>query len=250
MKISKLLTVSFYFYRVWLWAYPAGFRREYGAEMEMVFQVCCQDALARLGWVGVGQLWWRTLFDLVTTIPREHGEEWQHIKLPRLWQNLMERSRIMPWNRAVVPHPFGTRLAQIISREPLYYDLLVTQELTPGMTDVVESLALEGDPNSPEMTLALFQELGVDLPEVEMESWLADLRAVTLQMNRVAPHGFDNPVTEQLMQRVFADPQLYELVAASEPGYGLLDLIECLALDTDLDGIEEALMLVQELAEG
>ena len=155
----------------------------------------------------------------------------------------------MPWNRTVELHPFGTRLAQIISREPLYYDLLVTQELTPVMTDMVESLVLEGDPNSPEMTLALFQELGVDLPEVEMESWLADLRAVTLQMNRVAPHGFDNPVTEQLMQRVFADPQLYELVAASEPGYGLLDLIECLALDTDLDGIEEALLLLRELGE-
>jgi hypothetical protein len=249
MMTSKLLTVSLCFYRAWLWAYPAGFRREFGSEMEMVFQDCSKDVLLRHGAVGMWRLWWRTLFDLVTTIPREHGAEWQN-NLPHFWHTLMERSRIMPWNRTIVPHPFGARLAQIISREPLYYDLLVTQELTPGMTDVVESLALEGDPNSPEMTLALFQELGVDLPEVEMESWLADLRAVTLQMNRAAFHTFDNPVTEQLMQRVFADPQLYELVAASEPGYGLLDLIECLALDTDLDGIEEALMLVREMAEG
>jgi len=248
MKATKLLTISLCFYRVWLWAYPAGFRQDYGDEMAMFFQDCCQDAFKQQGWLGVWQLWWRTLFDLVTTIPREHGAEWQQVKLPRLWHNLMERSRLMPWNRTVELHPFGTRLAQIISREPLYYDLLVTQELTPGMTDVVESLALEGDPNSPEMTLALFQELGVDLPDVEMESWLADLRSVTLQMNRAVPHGFDNPVTEQLMQRVFADPQLYELVVASEPGYGLLDLIECLALDTDLDGIEDALLLVRELA--
>jgi hypothetical protein len=249
MKTSKLLPVSLYFYRAWLWAYPAGFRREFGSDMKMVFQDCCQDALSRQGAIGIWRLWRRTLFDLITTIPREHGAEWQQIRLPRLWHIMMERSRLMPWNRTVVPHPFGERLAQIISREPLYYDLFVTRELTSGMTDVVESLVLEGDPNSPEMTLALFQELGFDLPEVEMESWLSDLRAVALQMNRAMPLGFDNPVTEQLMQRVFADPQLYELVAASEPGYGLLDLIECLALDTDLDGIEEALLLMRHLGE-
>ncbi len=216
--------------------------------MEMVFADCCYFEMSQGGKVGIGRLWIRTLFDLLTTVPREHGTEWQY-RLPQFWHNLMERSQLMPWNKTVIHNPFAERLAKVISREPLYYDLLVTRELSPGMTDVVESLALEGDPQSPEITLALFKDLGVDLPEVDMESWLADLREVTMQMERSAPHGFDNPVTEQLMQRVFADPQLYELVAASEPGYGLLELIECLALDTDLDGIEEALQLMRELGQ-
>ena len=54
-------------YRALLAAYPAEFRREYGAEIEQVFRDLCREQLDREGLVGLIGLWIRALLDLATS---------------------------------------------------------------------------------------------------------------------------------------------------------------------------------------
>ena len=54
-------------YRLLLVAYPARFRREYGAPMLQVFRDCCREAERQRGARGIAWLWLATLCDLVKT---------------------------------------------------------------------------------------------------------------------------------------------------------------------------------------
>jgi hypothetical protein len=56
-------------YTLLLLAYPATFRREYGAQMGQVFRDSCRDQKRKGGNIGLLQLWLQTLLDLFKTAP-------------------------------------------------------------------------------------------------------------------------------------------------------------------------------------
>jgi hypothetical protein len=203
--------------------------------MAQVFRDCVRDACQGGGLL---RLWVRTLGDLLTTVPAEHLAALQSV----------ERSRMMAWNTGAKDHPFAERLAQVLDREPTYYQLLISTEPTRRMSDVIDCLALDGDWEQPEVTLALFQDLRQDVPEVDMDRWLTRLRDAA---RRIYAEPRDEPVglTDRILRLVYADPHLYELVAAVEPGYGLLDLVESMALEMNLEEVEPALALMRELCQ-
>lgn len=64
---SRLLRASDRLYYRLMYAYPRGFRQEYGREMEQVFHACSREAYALQGPWGVIRLWRLTLGDLVST---------------------------------------------------------------------------------------------------------------------------------------------------------------------------------------
>ena len=68
MPVTKTL------FDLMLAAYPREFRHEYGAQMTQLFRDCYRAEKVQRGVLGVGRLWFRTLFDLVRTAPREHLE--------------------------------------------------------------------------------------------------------------------------------------------------------------------------------
>ena len=53
--------------------------------------------------------------------------------------------------------------------------------------------------------------------------------------------------SSSLPSRLDADPELYELVAAAEPGYGLLDIVKSLALEMNAKEVETAMQLMYQL---
>lgn len=67
-----LLNGSERIYRWLLYAYPAAFREEYGADMAQVFRDCCREAVEQGGNVAVVQLWLLTGWDLVITVLSQH----------------------------------------------------------------------------------------------------------------------------------------------------------------------------------
>ena len=217
--------------------------------MAQVFHDCAHDAHQQRGLTGLVELWIRTLGDLVTTVPREHLAE-LNTRASGLWnatQQKIERSAIMPWNTGAENHPFTERLAEVLDREPSYYQLLISTEPTHRMSDVVESLALEGDPDHPETMLTLFQELRQDIPEADMERWLTRLRDAAQRIYTSRPDTETTNLADKIMQMMCADPHLYELLVAVEPGYGLRDLVEGLALEVNLDEIEPMMALMRQL---
>lgn len=143
---------------------------------------------------------------------------------------------------------FGERLAEVLEKEPSYYQLLVTNEPTKRMWDLVESLALDSDPMQPETTLALFQELSEDVAETQAERWLAGLRDAARRIYQSASPGSDKNLADRLMHLVYTNPNVYELVASAEPGYGLLEIVESLALEGSIDDIESMLELIGQLS--
>ncbi|MEM7033064.1 MAG: hypothetical protein AAF629_26165, partial [Chloroflexota bacterium] len=134
-------------------------------------------------------------------------------------------------------------------REPNYASLLVGEKPTQRMHEMIDSLALEGDPKIPQETLALFQGLGQDLPEARQARWLDRLGKAFQEILPEQVDDSETPFTELLLQLIYSNPQWYELVAASEPGYGLLDMIESLALEADVEGVEDMLSLMHTLSE-
>ncbi|MDQ6747958.1 MAG: hypothetical protein M3010_07645, partial [Candidatus Dormibacteraeota bacterium] len=61
--------------RIYTWllrAYPAPFRRRFGAQMVQVFQDGCREARGRAGMAGLASWWLLTLRDLSGTALREH----------------------------------------------------------------------------------------------------------------------------------------------------------------------------------
>jgi hypothetical protein len=169
LSTQWLLSVSDRLYRLLLMGYPASFRRRYGVEMAQVFRDCVRDACRHGGLLG---LWVCTLGDLLATVPVEHLLALQSVG----------RSRMMTWNTGVEDHPFVERLAEVLDREPTYYQLLISTEPTRRMSDVVDCLALEGDWTQPEVTLALFQHLRQDVSEAEMDRWLTRLHDAARQI--------------------------------------------------------------------
>jgi hypothetical protein len=202
--------------------------------MAQVFRDCVRDAHQKGNLL---ELWARTLGDLLATAPTEHVAALQST----------ERSRAMPWNTGVTDHPFAERLAQILDREPTYYQLLISTEPTRRISDVIDCLALDGDWEQPEVTLALFQELRQDVPEAEMDRWLTRLRDAARRIYTSESSGEPASLTDRILQLIYADPHLYELIAAVEPGYGLLEVIESLALEMNLEEVEPALALMRKL---
>jgi hypothetical protein len=73
-RARRFVAASVQAYRLLLWAYPAAFRRAYGADMAQLFRDCCRDAYRRRRLIGLGQLWLATLWDLGISLPREHLE--------------------------------------------------------------------------------------------------------------------------------------------------------------------------------
>jgi hypothetical protein len=219
---------------VLLLAYPRSFRQRFGPEMTQVFRDCARNACQRGNLLG---LWARTLGDLLATVPAEYVAALQSTK----------RSRMMSWNTGVEDHPFAERLAQVLDREPTYYPLLISTEPTRRMSDVIDCLALDGDWEQPEITLALFQELRQDVPEAEMDRWLTRLRDAARRIYTSNSRSEPVSLTDRILHLIYADPHLYELVAAVEPGYGLLEVIESLALEMNLEEVEPALALMHEL---
>jgi hypothetical protein len=153
----------------------------------------------------------------------------------------------MSWNTGARDHPFAERLAQVLDREPAYYQLLISTEPTRRISDVIDCLALDGDWEQPELTLALFQDLRQDVPEAEMDRWLTRLRDAAQRIYTSEPHGEPTGLTDMILHMIYADPHLYELIAAVEPGYGLLEVIESLALEMNLEEVEPALALMRSL---
>jgi hypothetical protein len=239
-----LLTLSDRLYRLLLLAYPASFRHRYGSEMVQVFRDCNRDAYQQRGAMGLLWFWAHTLGDLAATAPQEYLAE-----LGAQAAHSTERSHNMPWNTVIDSHSFTERLADVLDQEPNYYQLLVSAEPTRRMSDVMDSLALEGDPRQPETTLTLFKELGQDLPEAHMNRWLARLRSITRRIYTSAPRETTTSVTDKIRQLIYADPRMYELVAAAEPGYGLLEIIESLALEVNVDEIETMIELMHRLCQ-
>jgi hypothetical protein len=70
-----IIALSTDVYRVLLFAYPAGFRREYGAQMRQVFRDCCLRALTQNGGIGMLELWAITLFDFARSLVEEHTQK-------------------------------------------------------------------------------------------------------------------------------------------------------------------------------
>ena len=145
-------------------------------------------------------------------------------------------------------HAFGERLAQVLGQDSSYYQLLVIAEPTRRMWDIVESLALDGDPDQPQATLQMFQDLSDDIPEGLAERWLAGLRDAAQRLGHTLPAEVTPGFAGTLLRHITADPALYELIASAEPGYGLLELIENLALEGNVDDIEAMLRLMRQLA--
>lgn len=62
-------------YRLLLHAYPARFRRQYGAEMAGVFLDSCLRSYRQSGGVGIIELWVVTLFDLARSLIEQHSQK-------------------------------------------------------------------------------------------------------------------------------------------------------------------------------
>jgi hypothetical protein len=242
-----LLVLSEQCYRRLLAVYPAAFRRDYGPAMAQLFRDHSRAVYRRYGWRGLPTLWFHTLGDLLTTLWQERLAE-----LAVLWQFnhrvlQLERSLWMTWENSSKANRFGRRLAEVLSEEPIYYQLLTAPEPTPRMTDVIESMALEGDLEEPDTMLSLFQSLAGDNRETQSDHWLADLREAARQIYQTGPLGDTARITDRLVRMIYIDPTLYDLIAAVEPGYGLQDIVESLALEVDVEEVEAMLQLMRQL---
>lgn len=66
-RLPTIVAVSAHLYQLTLFAYPSGFRREYGGEMSRLFRDCCRTTYRQQGSIGVASLWIATLADLAAT---------------------------------------------------------------------------------------------------------------------------------------------------------------------------------------
>ncbi len=70
---TRVPTFSERAYRALLFAYPRGFRREYGQEMACAFADLCEEERERRGTIGLLLLWARALLDLFANALAERG---------------------------------------------------------------------------------------------------------------------------------------------------------------------------------
>lgn len=234
------ITVATNVYRLLLRLYPPSFRDECGAEMLQVFQTCCH---IRYETAGTWSLWTfclHTLFDLVATAALEWWQTW-------LYALDQERSQRML--RPVDEYrPFMEEVTASLDRRPDYYYLFVANiESLQSVGTVADCLALEGDLNDPTALFALFQDAGDTDTIAGAPRWLARLCAAVRQSLQDISPGPSAIMTNQLIERIYANPTLFELIAAEEVGQQLVDVVESLALDGDVEEIDEMLALMQEL---
>lgn len=71
-RFVDLIDLSERFYRLFLAAYPAAFRQEYGEVMVQLFRDTARDAYRRRGLRGLAALWPSTLADLTISVIRQH----------------------------------------------------------------------------------------------------------------------------------------------------------------------------------
>ena len=71
---NRLLAAMVRVYRAMLAAYPKGFRRDFGEEMETVFEDHCREVREAGGAPGLVALAGRTFLDLVATVAEERSE--------------------------------------------------------------------------------------------------------------------------------------------------------------------------------
>ncbi|GCE28997.1 hypothetical protein KDA_44810 [Dictyobacter alpinus] len=80
---KRALAFSTWLYGLFLYAYPATFRRDYGARMVRVFRDSCSETLQQHGMASLGPLWLHTIMDLLLTASLER------------WSTLKEKTHAM-----------------------------------------------------------------------------------------------------------------------------------------------------------
>ena len=228
-------------YRWLLRLYPPAFRREYEAEIVQVFDTCCRARYTKGQRWGLLAFYWRTLLDLFVTA----GVEWWCT-----WTRRHEQERSPLMLQPVDQHrPFMEEVTSVMDRQPDYYQLFVTQiESLHSVGAVADCLMLDGDLSDPHALFAFFQETGTSAQESGTPRWLARLCAAVRQSLHDASPGPASNITHQLIQRIYANPALFELIAAEEVGQQLVEVVESLALDGNSEQIDEMLALMQQWA--
>ena len=146
--------------------------------------------------------------------------------------------------------PFLEEATTVMDRRPDYYQLFVTQiESLQSVGTVADCLALDADPTNPTALFALFQDAAGGPLEPTTPRWLARLCVAVRQSLHDLSPGPSATMTNQLTQRIYADPTLFELIAAEEVGQQLVDVVESLALDGNVTEIDEMLALMQQLGD-
>lgn len=70
--LTLLIKFSVWLYSLLLLAYPPSFRWEYSQEMLQVFRDMLQDAIRQRGCLGIVEVWFCVLPDLITTVQQQH----------------------------------------------------------------------------------------------------------------------------------------------------------------------------------
>lgn len=241
-ELQTHLALVLRMYRFLLRAYPPAFRQEYAREMLQVFQASCRACLQRRGWRGLFVYCLYTFVDLLFTA----SQEWWRAWVP---QPVLERSRIM--SRPVDQfRPFLEEMTTALERQPTYYPLFVTKiEALQSVNTVADCLALEGDLTDTTTLFTLFQNAGDGVPAAATPRWLARLCEAVRQSQAVDAAAPAAEVTGQLIRRIYADPDLFELISSDEVGQQLVDLVESLALDGNAEEIDQMLALLQRLGD-
>jgi hypothetical protein len=115
MPRARFVSLSIRAYRLLILIYPLEHRREYGPWMIQLFRDLARDADQRNGIMGVLQLWIRTLWDVVITVPAEH-----HRSGSLHWIN--QPVTPLPWAQvglAVLPGLFALRTSWMRSAHGL-----------------------------------------------------------------------------------------------------------------------------------
>lgn len=147
--------------------------------------------------------------------------------------------------------PFMEEVTTALERQPAYYPLFVTKiEALQSVNTVADCLALEGDPADPTTLFTLFQNADDGASLSTTPRWLARLCEAVRQSQTDLTTAPAPAITTQLIQRIYADPNLFELIAAEEVGQQLVDVVENLALDGNIDEIDQMLALLQQLGDG
>lgn len=239
-QMPKSLISIVRLYRWLLRLYPPAFRQEYESEMMQIFTTCCRARLAARQRWSLLVFCWRTLLDLFFTA----GAEWW-----RVWTRPLDIERSPLMLQPVDEHrPFMEEVTSVMDGQPDYYQLFVTQiESLQSVGTVADCLLLDADTSDPNALSAFFQAGVNGSPESGTPRWLARLcTAVRQSLHDVSP-GPSATVANGLIQRIYANPTLFELIAAEEVGQQLVDVVESLALDGNSEEIDEMLALMQQL---
>lgn len=197
---SVLLAISERVYQALLYAYPAQFRRQFGAEMAQVFRTSCRATYRAGGTGGVLRQWLPILWDWAWTALREQIA------------SVFDRSSAMStMNDTTI---FDRQLGDIV--------WMMTTGLYAGysLVQTIEAISL----NTTEPAASIFKRVYEDLAAgVPFEQALANLKravpSVHLQsvlevIEKQRQTGGNlamllEPLSDQLIQQVGSDPSLY-----------------------------------------